>query len=76
MKRLPNVTAVIEQVKAKAETCRAEMLQKQAAESMPSFSVPLAAQMYKLAREIRSTDLNTVTMDDVREFANQLMVRS
>lgn len=76
MNRLPNVSAVIEQVKARADTCRAETMQKLAAESVPSFSVPLASQMFKLAQQVRTTDLNVVTIDDVQDFARQLMVRS
>jgi len=76
MKRLPDVRAVIEQVKARADICRAETMQKLAAESMPSFSVPLASQMFKLAQQVRAADLNAVTMNDVQDFTRQLMVRS
>ena len=75
MKRLPNVSTVIEHVKVRADACRAEQMQKVAEENQPSFSVALAGQLYKLAQRIRDLDTDEITMNDVHNFVNQLKGR-
>lgn len=75
MKRLPNVSTVIEHVKTRADACRTEQMQKVAEENRPSFSVALADQLYKLAQQMRNVKTAEVTMDDVHNFVNQLKGR-
>lgn len=74
MKRLPNLNDVITQVKKHAEDCRNTETQKLAA-AIPTktFTCSIASDMYKLAQQLKTIKLSDVTVEDVKNFTEQLL---
>jgi len=73
MRRLPNVNEVVAQVLKQADDIRQQETEKTAESLLPSFTIPVAEGMYKLATVLRSIDPEKVTLEDVNSFANRLM---
>lgn len=72
MKRLPNVNDVVKQVFARVDEIRSAETVKVAEEAAPSFTIPVAEEMHKLAALVRSAKPERVTVADVKSFASQL----
>jgi hypothetical protein len=70
MRRLPRVDAIVAGVTQRA--LEVEELQKEASAPTPTFVVPLAAELHKLAETCRSNAV-TVSVNDVQAFAERLM---
>lgn len=71
MSRLPNVNKLVAQITAKAEAVKTEKLA--AEQTAPTYTVPVAEGIYKLAQQLRERGGVAVSYVDVREFAHQLM---
>ena len=76
MRRLPNVKEVVAQVLSKADALREAQQEKVAEQTLPSFNIPAAEGMYKLAEALRGVDSSRVTVADVKKFASQLRVQA
>jgi len=73
MKRLPNVKAVVSQVLDQVDIIRQDEAQKTASVEEPSFTIPVAGSMHKLAAALRNCNTDRVTYAEVHEFAEQLL---
>jgi hypothetical protein len=73
MHRLPNVDQLIRGIQHCAEE---DLLVKEASISTSEFTVPLAAQLSKLAFLIHKTAAQSVTFEDVQEFISRYGVAS
>jgi hypothetical protein len=71
MRRLPNVDALVAQVKDRA----VRDMEKVAGttDNSPTYTTSVASAMYKLAQCLRATDAKTVTYSDLYDFSKQLI---
>ena len=72
MRRLPNINDVVAKIKDRATEKVAELEKKAEEEATPSFSIPAAQNMHKLAQRLRNSDPNRITYRDMRDFVQQL----
>ena len=73
MRRLPNVKEVVAQVLDQADIIRKQETEKVAEDSLPTFTIPIAEGMNKLAAALRNVEPERLTVNDVHVFANRLM---
>ncbi len=73
MRRLPNVSAVVSQVFDRVDAIRQTETEKVATEAAPTFTIPLAEEMHKLAAVLRDSNPDRVTYADVHKFAGHLL---
>lgn len=71
---LPNVSQLVMQIKeCVAEEEAASPPAKEAATPPPTWTVPVARELFKFAVQLRQEAATSVSMGDVHEFADRIM---
>lgn len=69
-RQLPSVRQVVAEVKSVVQQSQRV---KEASVPTPTFEIPLAQNLYKLATTLRNHDFTTVTYDDVFALSKALL---